>query len=214
MIPLSVFFCFPLSAHAIKTQLTTHPPKGVGVCLNAIRAQGVDRTRLPVHLALRVLLNADSMAAARQAVERDGVAASCHILLGDGTGAVGLECSHLGIETLEMTSDKKRIHHANHFVLEHACVTDTNWIPDSTFRMGRIEALADSVEAAGGAVNTAVLQDLFKDTENVPGSICRSATAENSVATLFNIVMDLGKATAEVLMGRPNAPDEKVTLTF
>ncbi|CAK7233958.1 hypothetical protein SCUCBS95973_008772 [Sporothrix curviconia] len=184
---------------------------GVGVLLNAIRAQGVDRTRLPVHLALRVLLNAESMAAARAAVEKDGIAASCHILLGDRTGAVGLECSHLGIQALAF-SDKKRIHHTNHFLLDHPSVQDTRWIPDSTFRQRRIEALADGVQ--GNNVNVPRLQELFKDTVNVPGAICRSATKDNTVATLFNIVMDLGKATAEVLMGRPNAPDEKITLAF
>ncbi|CAK7275433.1 hypothetical protein SEPCBS57363_006678 [Sporothrix epigloea] len=184
--------------------------KGVGVCLNAIRAHGVDRTRLPVHLALRVLLNADSMSAARQALEKDGVAASCHILLGDSTGAVGLECSHLDIQALTF-SDKKRIYHANHFLLDHPGVEDTNWLPDSTFRTKRIEELADGV---AGEPNVAVLQDLFKDETNATGCICRSSTGPDTTSTLFNIVMDLTRATAEVLMGKPSAPDEKITLVF
>ncbi|CAK7213615.1 hypothetical protein SBRCBS47491_001865 [Sporothrix bragantina] len=185
--------------------------RGVGVCLNAIRAHGVDRTRLPVHLALRILLNSDSLAAARETVEKDGVAASCHILLGDRTGAVGLECSHLSIQALEFSAHKNRIYHANHFLLDHPTVQDTNWIPDSEFRTKRIEELADGVR---GNVDLPTLQELFKDEVNVPGSICRMATKDNTVATLFNIVMDLGKATAEVLMGRPNAPDEKIVLSF
>ncbi|CAK7567023.1 MAG: hypothetical protein SEPTF4163_004981 [Sporothrix epigloea] len=184
--------------------------KGVGVCLNAIRAHGVDRTRLPVHLALRVLLNAESMSTARQTLEKYGVAASCHILLGDSTGAVGLECSHLDILALTY-SDRKRIYHANHFLLDHPGVKDTNWLPDSTLRTKRIEELADSV---AGEPSVAILQDLFKDETNAIGCICRSRTGPDTASTLFNIVMDLSRATAEVLVGRPSAPDERVTLVF
>ncbi|CAK7269395.1 hypothetical protein SEPCBS119000_003546 [Sporothrix epigloea] len=184
--------------------------KGVGVCLNAIRAHGVDRNRLPVHLALRLLLNAESMSAARQALEKDGVAASCHILLGDGTGAVGLECSHLDILALTL-SDRKRIYHANHFLLDHPGVVDTNWLPDSITRTKRIEELADGVTSE---VNMATLQDLFRDETKELGCICRSRTGPDTASTLFNIVMDLTNATAEVLMGRPSAPDEKITLAF
>lgn len=183
---------------------------GVGVCLNAIRAHGVDRTRLPVHLALRVLLNAESMSTARQTLEKYGVAASCHILLGDSTGAVGLECSHLDILALTY-SDRKRIYHANHFLLDHPGVKDTNWLPDSTLRTKRIEELADSV---AGEPSVAILQDLFKDETNAIGCICRSRTGPDTASTLFNIVMDLSRATAEVLVGRPSAPDERVTLVF
>ncbi|CAK7204006.1 hypothetical protein SEUCBS139899_006757 [Sporothrix eucalyptigena] len=183
---------------------------GVGVGLNAIRAKGVDRSRLPVHLALRVLLNSTSMTAARQAVEEYGVAASCHILLGDATGAVGLECSHLDIKVLHPVEG--RIHHGNHFLLDHTGVVDTNWIPCSNFRTQRIEELADAVPSDKLSMST--IQELFKDEENSPGSICRSQAGDSTVVTLFNIVMDLKEARAEVLMGRPNRPDEVLTLSF
>jgi isopenicillin-N N-acyltransferase-like protein len=33
---------------------------GVGVCLNAIRAQDMDLTRLPTHLGLRMVLESES----------------------------------------------------------------------------------------------------------------------------------------------------------
>src|SRR5258706_5549345 len=61
---------------------------GLGVCLNAIRARGVDFSRLPVHLALRCLLNSTSKAAAIARLEKVGVASACHILVADREGGI------------------------------------------------------------------------------------------------------------------------------
>ena len=54
---------------------------GVGVCLNAIKAHGIDIKRLPCHLALRTCLECISMGEAVAALEKAGVASSCHILV-------------------------------------------------------------------------------------------------------------------------------------
>lgn len=62
---------------------------GVGCCLNAIRARGVDPTKLPVHFALRTVLEAASREEAVARVRALGVAGSAHILVGDAGGAMG-----------------------------------------------------------------------------------------------------------------------------
>ena len=75
----------------------------VGVCLNAIRARGVDFDKLPCHLALRACLDSISRTLAVMALEKAGVARSCHILLADAGGGIGLECSHKDVVLLQMS---------------------------------------------------------------------------------------------------------------
>lgn len=65
--------------------------KGVGVCLNAIRAKGMDPTRLPCHLGLRMVLESESREEAVAALEKSGIASACHMLIADPTGGVGVE---------------------------------------------------------------------------------------------------------------------------
>ena len=55
--------------------------RGVGVCLNAIKAPGVDFQRLPCHLALRTCLESTSTEEAVVALAKAGVASACHILV-------------------------------------------------------------------------------------------------------------------------------------
>ncbi|KAK6396801.1 hypothetical protein LTR65_008699 [Meristemomyces frigidus] len=50
---------------------------GVGVCLNAIRVKGMDPTRIPCHLGLRMVLESNSREEAVQTLEKYGVASSC-----------------------------------------------------------------------------------------------------------------------------------------
>lgn len=64
---------------------------GVGVCLNAIRAKGMDSTRLPCHLGLRMVLESASRDEAVAALEKHGIASACHMLIADPTGGIGVE---------------------------------------------------------------------------------------------------------------------------
>lgn len=64
---------------------------GVGVCLNAIRAKGMDYTRLPCHLGLRMVLESKSREEAVARLENYGIASACHMLIADPTGGVGVE---------------------------------------------------------------------------------------------------------------------------
>ena len=55
--------------------------RGVGVCLNAIKASGVAIQRLPCHLALRTCLESTSTGEAVVALKKAGVASACHIMV-------------------------------------------------------------------------------------------------------------------------------------
>lgn len=184
---------------------------GVGVCLNAIRAKGVDVDKMPVHLALKVALECRSRAEAVKKLEGFGVASACTILVADGsTGGVALECSAEGIEKIEQDHEG-RVFHSNHFLKKQAGVEDLVMPRDTLQRIVRIEQLADDLE---GEPTHEKLRELFKDEQNVPTAICRAKGGESNGATLFNIVSDLKNKRALVTLGRPSEPDEELWLKF
>lgn len=183
---------------------------GVGVCLNAIKVKGMDSTRLPCHLGLRMVLESVSREEAVQKLEKYGIASSCHILIADPTGGIGLEWSSVEVQKISMNL-QKQVFHSNHYLVKHSGIEDTNWLEDSRFRVTRIEELCKML---GSYPTAQTLFDLFKDEANYPGAICRAQVQGSGSATLFNIVMDLEARIATVSLGRPVAPEEVVQLSF
>ena len=184
---------------------------GVGVCLNAIKAKGLDTTRLPCHLGLRMVLESSSRAEAVEKLERYGIASACHMLVADATGGVGLEWSSVEHQKVQMNASKQ-VFHSNHYLVDHPGIFDTNWLSDSKFRVARIEELCKRL---GYSPKLADVAGVFKDEKNYPGSICRKQDPPDSdTATLFNIVMDLEKKTAAVTLGRPVEADSRFVLSF
>lgn len=188
---------------------------GVGCCLNAIRARGLDSTRLPVHFALRAILESDSRVGALATLRKlGGVAGSAHILVADAEGAVGLEFAG-GLERIgEIGPDARgRVVHTNHLVLEHPGVEEPGWLPDSGERLERIGTLTDG-DFLAGEVDVKKVVELFKDEEGFPCSINRLQVKEGESQTLFTIVMDLGRREALVKVGRPTESGEEIRLGF
>ena len=99
---------------------------GVGVCLNAIKVKGMDPTRIPCHLGLRMVLESNSREEAVSQLEKYGVASSCHMLVADADGSVGLEWSSVEVQKVNMNSNKQ-VFHSNHYLMKHVGVEDTNW---------------------------------------------------------------------------------------
>ena len=168
----------------------------------------MDPKRLPMHLGLRVALNSNSLEEAVRSLDKYGVASSCFFLLGDRSSALGLEWSHLGYKSIPLADN--RIHHGNHLLLDHPGIVDSQWIHDSFHRTKRIQELTDTVSEP----TISSIQELFKDETNLPGAICRIQEGESTAATLFNIVMDLSAVKADVLVGRPTQPEERLVLSF
>lgn len=188
---------------------------GVGCCLNAIRARGLDTTRLPVHFALRTILEATSRTEALATLKKiGGVAGSAHILVADPSGSVGLEFAGGKERIGEIGPDGKgRVVHTNHLVLEHPGVEEPGWLPDSGERLKRITELTDG-GFLGGKVDVGRVLELFKDEEGFPFSINRLKVKEGESQTLFTIVMDLGRREALVKVGRPTEDGEEIRLGF
>lgn len=187
--------------------------RGVGVCLNAIRAQGVDFQRLPCHLALRTCLESTSTEEAVLVLRKAGLASACHITLADSESAVGLECSHVDI--VELGMEQGILTHTNHYLKPHHGVEDLMALKDSPTRFERINQLVREQTKRHLDIGTLGLEDilsLLKDEANLPTAICRSKTNDSSIATLFNIVMDLKNRRAEVVTGKPSSSAEVLHL--
>lgn len=188
---------------------------GVGVTLNAVKAKGVDFARLPVHLALRRALESDSHEEAAQVLEKLGVAAACHILIADPSSSVGLECTAFDVVRLETrkqhASHGRRdvITHTNHFIEPHVGPEWPPDLPDSPFRLERIDELLEKEERE---LSFETIGEMLKDEANCPGSICRAHSGKDGFATLFSIIMDLNNRKAQVKMGRPTESAECLTL--
>lgn len=180
---------------------------GVGVTLNAIKARGVDFERLPCHLALRTALNSTSREAAVKTLEEAGVASSCHILIADMSGGVGMEFSALDVVTLPMSHDGI-VTHTNHYVEPHAAES-IMYLSDTEFRLWRIREL---LKKANSRPNLDVIEAMLNDEKNFPGSICRGHSKESTAETLFSIVMDLENKSAHVRVGRPVASEGDLKL--
>lgn len=183
---------------------------GVGVCLNAIRALGVDFERLPCHLALRSCLESESVVHAVATLEKAGVASACHILVADSREAVGLECTSVDIVELPT---KSVLTHTNHLLKPHGGVEDKMALLDSPARLERIDKLVQRAKLdARGLLTTETIRALLADEDNLPTAICRARTHESSVATLFSIIMDLRERSAQVTLGRPSEQGETMYL--
>ncbi|KAI1397302.1 AAT-domain-containing protein [Hypoxylon fuscum] len=183
--------------------------KGVGCCLNAIRCRGLDRTKLPVHMALRAVIECSSREKAIQFIKSVGVAGGGHLLVGDATGTTGLECTSSWVKELGM--DKTgRVCHSNHLILDHADIDEPGWLEDSPARLARIRNLTSKISEP----TADEIFEVFKDTEGYPSSICRKQEGKCRSQTLFNIIMDLTGQSAQVSFGRPTEYSSRLVLTF
>ncbi|KAI0444001.1 peptidase C45 acyl-coenzyme A:6-aminopenicillanic acid acyl-transferase-like protein [Xylaria telfairii] len=183
--------------------------KGVGCCLNAIKCRGVDVSKLPIHFALRKVLESPSRAAAVEAIKRAGVAGSGHILIGDATGSTGLECTSKWVKEVSM-DDANRVCHTNHLILDKSDVDEPPWLEDSPARLVRIRELTARITDP----TLVAITDVFRDTDGYPSSINRRQEGKSVAETLFTIVMDLTGRSARVTFGRPTEVREQVMISF
>ncbi|KAL5360589.1 acyl-coenzyme A:6-aminopenicillanic acid acyl-transferase-domain-containing protein [Aspergillus floccosus] len=143
---------------------------GVGVCFNAIRAKGMDKTRVPVHLGLRIALESKSTAEAVDSLERIGMASPGHFLIGDPTTAVGLEFTSTTFARVPVNQDGFVVH-SNHMLLPHADVYEPKWLEDSPVR---IETMERNIRALPKPLEWPSFSSLFEDESNYPTGICRA----------------------------------------
>jgi isopenicillin-N N-acyltransferase like protein len=184
--------------------------RGVGVCFNAIRARGMDQSRLPVHLGLRIALESTSSTEAVEKLEKIGMASSAHILIADEFTATGLEFTSATFAKLPVDA-RGRVVHSNHLLLPHPNAYEPPWLEDSPVRVAVMEKNTGAVK---DALSWPIFRRLFEDETNYPAAICRAQTGSSDIATLFNIVMELREKKAVIRMGRPIEAEETIELAF
>jgi isopenicillin-N N-acyltransferase-like protein len=187
---------------------------GVGVCLNAIRARGVDQQKLPIHLALRTVLESASREEAIASLKRLGTAGSGHMLIADSLGSTGVECTIKGLRVIDMNKDSM-VTHSNHLLLEHEETDQPHWLVDSVPRLARFEQLISQAKskAPDHDLDETSLYSIFTDEQGYPASINRCQSDGGEAQTLFTIIMNLSEKRATVTFGRPAASSERVLLT-
>ena len=183
---------------------------GVGVVFNAIRAKGVDTSKLPAHLGLRMALESTSSEEAVAGLRKYGLASSAHILVGDAKSATSCESSSSTFKTIGVDA-RGRILHTNHLIADHPGVEEPPWLADSPRRLEQLGKLTDKIT---GEPSMTDFKSFFMDETDWPNSICRSQVEGSVAATLFNIVMNLGKKEAIITEGRPTQPGETHILNF
>lgn len=188
---------------------------GVGVCLNAIKVPGYAVSHLPVHLALRSVLDSPSADNAARQLQEIGIAASAHILIADKDKAFGMESTAETIRVIDM-DEENCIFHANHLLLEHDGPVDAGWLADSPPRQQRIQQLASEFGLfTDREPEASDITHMLDDHDGFPFSICRYEEGPLGMdATLFSIVMELRGRTATVYLGRPCQPEEVISLDF
>ncbi|KAK7536577.1 isopenicillin-N N-acyltransferase [Phyllosticta citricarpa] len=200
---------------------------GLGVTLNAIRALGVSRDRLPTHLALRTALESRSVVGFRATLDRlGGCAAACTIGVADRDGAVSLECSAYDVVALWpkplKAGSSSFLAHTNHYILPHApSVQEVPYLDDSRPRLERVRELCEGLAWGHEEPSVGGLRVVFCDEKGKPFAINRGGDKEGdavrnteSSVTLFNVIMDLFARRAWVKIGRPTEGGDDFELGF
>lgn len=178
---------------------------GVGICMNAIRCGTVNKSALPVHLAMRRVLECRSFKEALAMLQEKGVASCANFMVADREGNFAtIEATPKGIAPIFPEPGTTTTWHTNHL-----------WSPDvpagirdhpsknSFSRLDRIRELSEGQAATMDKIRT-----WLSDEQGTPVSICRStptnAKGMERMETLATVIMDLQKPKMEASFGRPS----------
>ncbi|QEM83580.1 C45 family autoproteolytic acyltransferase/hydolase [Halomonas binhaiensis] len=187
---------------------------GIGVALNAIRSATCG-DGLPIHVALRRILESRSFSAA-EAVVNAGVCAPAHFLIADGQGhSLGCEVHSGSPGRLEPRDGV--VTHTNHLISDAA----THWLddypkPDSWTRLERLNELVEQLPR-DHALDPERLFAMLGDHSEGRESLCRhfdpSEPETERMETLFSVAMNLTSRELWLRFGKPCSTQRSVRLT-
>lgn len=182
---------------------------GIGLVTNALVSDAdAGVPGVPYHLALRGILDAETISDALAVLQRGFRSSSANYLVAHRDGlAVDVEAAPGGFERLFLSfPDDGVLLHTNHFLTEEFRGVDVGlWLmPDSPFRLERIRR---AVAAAPSSLAIESFQGALADHANYPSGVCchpdpRSAPIDQG-ATVASVLMDLDTATMWVADGHP-----------
>ncbi|MDR5864486.1 C45 family autoproteolytic acyltransferase/hydrolase [Halomonas campisalis] len=196
--------------------------QGIGVCLNAIRSQTCGEG-LPIHIALRKILESPDWDSALRVVTDDRVCSPAHFLLASAPPA-SEACQALGLEVLpgepgRLEAQGGLVTHTNHLYAP-AATRQVEDFPraDSRPRLARLNALLDGESASQGSLDEARLFEILSDHQGAPMSICRhfnpDQPPDERMETLFAVVMNLSQRRLTLRHGKPCETSDSLSLTL
>lgn len=180
---------------------------GVGVCLNALAStQKVEGKVLPLHIALRGVLDSHTLAGAIEASVKMNLSCCAHFMLASANGeAFSLEIGP-GINDGFYAEDGW-LAHSNHFITPRMTnVFDKARIQafDTVLRLGRMRKLIKELDHK---VTMADIKTILSDHMSYPGGICHHddllAPAPLRMSSVFSVIMDLGREEMYLAPGTP-----------
>jgi len=187
---------------------------GIGLCMNTLPAPS-RATGLPLYFAVRGVYQATGLAGAAEAVRRAPRAIPLNIILATPEGPADLETT---IDAVHVLTDSGAgvITHTNH-CLHPELVHHNDAFPEliqSGPRLRRIDAL---LEEAPKPLTVPMLQDMLRDHDGHPTSICRHANdhpGNGFWTSVFSVVIEADAGTMHVSRGNPcSCPYETYTLS-
>lgn len=188
--------------------------RGVGVTLNALKTVQMDPTMLPIHIALRVVLESTSVQAAISRLEAVGVASAAHFLIADASSSMGVEVNPIGPFGKLRANSHGNVFHTNHCISTNLpkSLTEVPWLEDSPIRLTRIGQLVGDLEHK--ETNFDTVFEVFKDETDLPNAINRAEDLEtlSGICTVFTVVMNCTTRELRVSFGRPTRSTEFLSI--
>ncbi|KAJ9646273.1 uncharacterized protein PV06_02079 [Exophiala oligosperma] len=178
---------------------------GLGICMNAIRCGTVNKNALPVHLAMRRVLECKSFDEAYSMLEQKGVASCVNFMMADRSGKLAtIECTPKGLAPIYPEPGSTTTFHTNHLWSPNVPAGIVDHPSKNSFsRLERIRELSK-----GEAADMSKIRTWLSDEVGTPVSICRStpplAKGIERMETLATVIMDLQKRKLEVSFGKPS----------
>lgn len=183
---------------------------GLGVCLNTLPAPARP-VGVPHYFTVRGIYEADSLAGAVQAVERADRAIPANIMLATPQGPADLEVTLDQVHVLQ-DDGQGGVTHTNH--CRHPRLQEINQqfgdLIQSRDRQLRIDQLLDLRQQRP---DLAALQQLLRDHEGHPRSICRHANDDAKTGfwqTVFSVLIEPQSRRMHISRGNPCENDYEV----
>lgn len=168
---------------------------GLGVCLNFIEGSG-RHDGVPVHIVLREMMEADSLARARQRLDEAGVGKSGHVLVASREGT-GLSQEFAGEKSSRQEVVGERFVHTNHCVQME---TEPGLLEENSHaRLETALSLMDRLEAPPLETLGTILSDKSQSKNNILADY--SPMMGLNLGTVCTVMMDLRKGELFVRKG-------------
>lgn len=187
---------------------------GLGLCFNALLTNK-KTNEIPIHLALRSVLNSYNLAEAIGRVKDGQTAASASMLIGQSNPnengmVINLEVSPYGIDFIG--GQDGYFIHTNHIISDQLKekLIDTNEYKydSSVLRYQRAHQLINTNIAQENPIDEQSYEAWLSDTQNKPSSInmYKNPTTKphRQMETIFSIIMNLSQRKTYLTIGKPS----------